>query len=103
MGRYVKIGEKEQIPKNSMRVFTAKGRKILVANVERKFYAVSNKCPHLSYPLYLGSLDGKIITWGFHYAKFDVTTGKVLSPPAQKPLKTYNVRVEGSSVLVKLE
>jgi nitrite reductase/ring-hydroxylating ferredoxin subunit len=86
-----------------MQVFTIKGHEILVVNVAGKFYAVSNRCPHLNYPLYTGSLDGKIITCGFHYAKFDVTTGKGLSSPAQKPLKTYKVKTEGSAVLVELE
>jgi len=103
MGKYVKVGEKQQIPKDGMQVFTVEGREILVVNVEGKFYAVSNRCPHLNYPLYLGSLDGKIITCGFHYAKIDITTGKVLSPLAQKPLKTYKVKTEDSAVLVELE
>jgi 3-phenylpropionate/trans-cinnamate dioxygenase ferredoxin subunit len=63
-----------------MKVFVVEGRKVLLVNVEGKFCAVSNKCPHLGLPLYLGSLDGKIITCGFHCAKFDVTTGEVIVP-----------------------
>jgi nitrite reductase/ring-hydroxylating ferredoxin subunit len=103
MGKYVKLGETQQIPENTMQVFNIEGHEILVVNVEGKFYAVSNRCPHLNYPLYLGSLNGKIITCGFHYAKFDVTNGKVLSPPAHEPLKTFKVETEGSAVLVELD
>ena len=103
MGKYVKLGETQQIPENTMQVFSIEGHEILVVNVEGKFYAVSNRCPHLNYPLYMGSLNGKIITCGFHYAKFDVTTGEVLSPPAHEPLKTFKVKTEGSAVLVELQ
>jgi len=101
-GKYVRIAETQEIPKNKMQVFKVEGHEILVVNVEGKFYAVSNKCPHLGYPLYLGSLNGKIITCGFHYAKFDITTGKTLSPPAHEPLKTFKIRIQDSTVLVEL-
>jgi 3-phenylpropionate/trans-cinnamate dioxygenase ferredoxin subunit len=103
MGKYVKLSETKQIPENTMQVFKIGEHEILVVNIEGNFYAVSNRCPHLNYPLYLGSLNGKIITCGFHYAKFDVTTGEVLSPPAHEPLKTFNVKTEGSAVLVELD
>jgi len=103
MGKYVKLAETQQIPENTMQVFKIEGHEILVVNVEGNFYAVSNRCPHLNYPLYLGSLNDKILICGFHYAKFDVTTGEVLSPPAHEPLKTFKVKTEGSAVLVELD
>jgi nitrite reductase/ring-hydroxylating ferredoxin subunit len=102
MGRYIRIAEVHEVPKNKMQVFNVEGHEILVINLEGKFYAVSNKCPHMKYPLYLGSLNGKIITCGFHYAKFDITTGKVLSPPSHEPLKKYKVKIQNSAILVEL-
>jgi len=73
-----------------------------VVNVEGAFYAVGNRCPHLGHPLYLGSLKGKMLVCGFHYAKFDMATGKALSPPAEEPLKKFKVKTEGTAVLVEL-
>jgi len=102
MGKYVRIADTQEIPKNKMQVFKVEGHEILVVNVEGKLYAVSNRCPHMNYPLYLGSLNGKIITCGFHYAKFDITTGKALSPPAHEPLKTFKIEIKNSAVLVEL-
>ncbi len=102
MGKYVRIVEIQEILKKKMQVFKVEAHEILVVNVEGKFYAVSNRCPHMNYPLYLGSLNGKIITCGFHYAKFDITTGKVLSPPAHEPLKTFKTKIENSIVLVEI-
>jgi len=76
--------------------------KVLVANVQGRFYAVEDRCTHMGYPLYLGDFDGRVLTCGFHSARFDVTTGEVLSPPAREPLKTYKMGVEDADVLLEL-
>jgi len=99
---YTKIAGAWKIPKNTMKLFNVKGRDILVINVEGDFYACENKCPHMGFPLYLGSLDGKVLTCGFHFARFDVTTGESLGSATKKPLNTYKIKIKDSSVLIKL-
>ncbi len=102
MGKYVRIAETKDIPKNKMRVFKVSDREMLIVNVEDKFYAFENRCPHMGYPLYFGSLEGKVLTCGFHYAKFDVRTGKSLGTITHSPLKTFNIKIQNSSILVEL-
>jgi nitrite reductase/ring-hydroxylating ferredoxin subunit len=102
MGTFVKIAETSGIPENTIRLFKVKSYEILVANIDGKFYAFENQCPHMGYPLYLGSLDGKVLTCGFHYARFDVTTGKSSGRVTDKCLKTYRVKIRDSSVLIEL-
>lgn len=102
MGKYVKIAEMHEIPKNKMRVFKVEDHEILAVNVKGKFYAFENRCPHMGYPLYLGSLEGNVLTCGFHYAKFDVTTGKSLDSVTDKPLKTYKTKIQNFIVHVEL-
>jgi len=102
MGKYVKLAGAHEIPGNKMKVFKIKDQEILILNVEGKFHAVENRCPHMGYPLYLGTLEGKIITCGFHYAKFDVTTGKSLNTVTAEPLETLKVKVQNSHVLVEI-
>ena len=102
MDTYTKIAETWKIPKNMMKLFNAKGHEILVINVEGDFYACENKCPHMGLPLYLGSLEGKVLTCGFHYAKFDVTTGKSLGPVTDKPLKKFKTKIQNSTIQVEL-
>ena len=96
------MSETHEIPKNKMRVFKVKDREILVVNVEGEFYAFENRCPHMGYPLYFGSLEGKVLTCGFHYAKFDVSTGKSLGLVTDEPLRSYKVKIQDSSILVEL-
>ena len=66
MEKYVRIADKQEIPKNKMKVFKVEDHEILVVNVEGDFYAFENRCPHMGYSLYLGSLEGKVLTCGFH-------------------------------------
>jgi len=102
MGKYVKISETKNVPRNTMRVFKVEGLEILIVNVEGELYAFENRCPHMGYPLYFGSLEGKVLTCGFHYAKFNVTTGKSLGAVTHKSLKTFKVKIQDSSILVEV-
>lgn len=102
MGKYVRVAETQEIPLNNMQVFKVEGHEILVVNVEGEFYAFQNRCPHMGYPIYLGSLEGKVLTCGFHYAKFDVITGESLGPVTHEPLRTFKVKIQNSSILVEL-
>ena len=102
MGKYVRIAEIKEIPKNKMIVFKVKGHEILVVSVEGDFFAFENRCPHMGYSLYLGSLEGEVLTCGFHYAKFNVRTGKSLGTVTHKHLKIFKVTTKDSSILVAL-
>ena len=63
------------------RLATAKSgdKEILLAKVDGKIYAIDNACGHLAYPLNDGKLDGYIVTCRWHFARFDVRTGEVVS------------------------
>ena len=102
MGEYVKMAEAHEIPKNKMKVFKVEDHEILVVNVEGELYAFENRCPHMGYPLYFGRLEGKVLTCGFHHAKFDVTTGKSLGSVTDKPLKKFKIKIQNSLVQVEL-
>ena len=102
MGKYVKVAETHEIPKDKMKVFKVEDHDILIVNVEGELHAFENRCPHMGYPLYFGRLEGKVVTCGFHYAKFDITTGKSLASVTDKPLKKFKIRIQNSLVQVEL-
>lgn len=102
MGEYFKIAEIKDFLKNQMQVFDMKGQEILVINVEGKFYAFENRCPHMGYPLFFGSLEGDVLTCGFHRAKFNVRTGKSIGPVTSEPLKTFPVKIQNSSIFIEV-
>lgn len=76
------------------------GKQVCLANVDGTFYAMGGECTHMGGPLGDGELDGNIVTCPWHSGEFDVTTGKVLGPPAEEDVPSYEVRVEGDDVQV---
>ena len=66
-----------------------------VFNVAGSLCATQGKCTHRQGPLGKGQLDGSTVTCPNHGAQFNVCTGEVLRGPAQDPLKTYRVIVDG--------
>ena len=102
MSRRFRLAKTFEIPEGRPKTFNVNGDQVLIVNIRGKFYAIADRCTHMGYPLYLGSINGRVITCGFHHAKFDVTTGEVLSLPAHESLKTYKVIIEDSDVLLEL-
>ena len=106
---FVKVGEKSEFVPGTLKSVKAGGREVVVANVNGALYALSPKCTHAGGNLSEGSLEGNVVTCPRHHAKFDVTTGKLVSPPKLGFLHpkandetAYQVKVEQDSVFVKL-
>jgi nitrite reductase/ring-hydroxylating ferredoxin subunit len=82
---------------------------VLIVNVEDNFYAFDSLCTHYGGDLSEGRLEGKILTCPIHGAKFDVTDGKVVSPPIEpldrpeiENLPTYPLRIENQDIFIKI-
>ncbi|MEM2143850.1 MAG: Rieske 2Fe-2S domain-containing protein [Candidatus Jordarchaeaceae archaeon] len=81
---WVEFDKVENVPKGKMKMLKKKDVPITVANVDGKFYAFYDRCPHMNAALHKGVLKGKTLVCPLHYATFDVTTGKKLSEPVFK-------------------
>jgi nitrite reductase/ring-hydroxylating ferredoxin subunit len=77
------------------------GEDVCIANVDGKYYAIGNVCTHEGGPLADGVLEAYEVECPWHQSKFDVRTGEVTSPPASEPEPTYEIKVDGNSILVK--
>jgi len=78
------------------------GMYVTICNVDGSIYAFHDQCTHEYYPLSGGTLQGRVVTCLLHGARFDVTTGEVLGPPADEALGTYPVRVDGDDILIAI-
>lgn len=95
-----KLCKISDIPDGKMKVFDVKGKKVFVANYGGKFYCCDNACTHVGGPLGEGPLDKTTVTCPWHGSQFDITSGKVLTGPAQKDVKTYKVAVKNNNLFV---
>jgi nitrite reductase/ring-hydroxylating ferredoxin subunit len=68
---------------------------VAVYNVGGVYYATQEECTHAQGPLSEGDLDGKVITCPWHSSCFDVTNGAVVCKPAEEPLETFTVSLDG--------
>jgi NADPH-dependent 2,4-dienoyl-CoA reductase/sulfur reductase-like enzyme/nitrite reductase/ring-hydroxylating ferredoxin subunit len=74
--------------------------KILLARVKGTVYAVGHECPHYQEKLENGVLFGAEIVCKSHFARMDVTTGRVVSAPAMNDLPVYPVKVQEGEIWV---
>jgi 3-phenylpropionate/trans-cinnamate dioxygenase ferredoxin component len=95
--------------KDKINKVTVEGLDILIVNFEGNFYAIDALCTHYGGDLSEGKLEGNILTCPIHGAKFDVTNGKVISPPTEpldrliiENLTSYPLRIEGQNIYVKI-
>jgi nitrite reductase/ring-hydroxylating ferredoxin subunit len=100
MAEFIKVADTGDIPAGRMKLVQLDGENVVIANVAGNFHAFSNTCTHDDGPLADGDLEGTIVTCPWHFSQFDVTNGSVVEPPAEEPIRTFAVRVEGEAILV---
>ena len=97
----VRVGDAKDIVNDGMRVFELAGTKVNVANASSDLYAFDDTCTHRGCSLAKGKLDGTTVTCPCHGSQFDITSGAVLRGPAQQPVRSRRVQVEGENLLVE--
>jgi nitrite reductase/ring-hydroxylating ferredoxin subunit len=100
--RFIEAGKAGELQPGTMRRVDIGGRRILLANVEGRFYAADDTCTHEEASLSTGFLKGALVKCPLHGSRFNVCTGEALEEPAEDDLRTYPVRVEGGRILVGL-
>jgi 3-phenylpropionate/trans-cinnamate dioxygenase ferredoxin subunit len=103
MAKYLTVAKTSDIAPGTVRVFDVDGQAVAVANVDGQFYAFADVCTHDDGPVAEGELDGCVIECPRHGARFDITTGAVLSMPAVVNLPVYDLKVEGGEVRINLQ
>ena len=104
------VAQVAQIPPGSRLIVEIAGRSIGVFNVDGRFYAVRNSCPHQGGQLCLGRTVGlamaerpgeiryervgEILRCPWHGWEFDLATGRSVFDPTRTRVKSYPVEVE---------
>ena len=98
---FVRVGKTADIADGRMRVFDVMGTNVNVSKADGHLYAIDDTCTHTGCSLATGELDGTTVTCACHGSQFDVTTGAVLRGPAQRPVRSRAVQVEGDELLAE--
>jgi nitrite reductase/ring-hydroxylating ferredoxin subunit len=71
----------EELPAGTMRRVTRGDVDVLLVNTPDGVVAVDDRCPHMSAPLSLGTLDGCIVACPLHEGRFDLCSGFPVQMP----------------------
>ncbi|MHA6803713.1 Rieske (2Fe-2S) protein [Salinifilum ghardaiensis] len=105
----------EELPPGQRLIVELGGRSVGVFNVDGRYYALHNGCPHKGGALCEGPIcgttlptedreftygrDGQIVRCAWHGWEFDITTGRALADPRVRA-RTYPTTVEDGHVVV---
>ena len=102
---FVKVAELDQLPvRATLAVELPDGTKVCLANADGEIYAIMDRCTHADFPMSQGVVHGgATIECSWHGARYDMQTGRPIRLPAMRPIRTFEVKVEGNDILVAVE
>lgn len=99
---WVPVADESDVTPGTATVVAAGDRRIALCQTADGCYAIDDVCTHDGGSLDQGELDGNQIECPRHGARFDVTSGRALTLPAVRPVKTYPTRIANGMIEVEL-
>jgi 3-phenylpropionate/trans-cinnamate dioxygenase ferredoxin component len=91
-----------ELGEGTMASVDLKGAHLLLAKIGGEVSAVSGICTHEETDLGLGFVIEDRVVCPLHLSQFDLKTGEVMNPPAEVPLKRFNVKIEDGTIFVEV-
>jgi 3-phenylpropionate/trans-cinnamate dioxygenase ferredoxin subunit len=100
----VRVCSVTDVPAPSAKRFDVDGYRLCVVHIADDWYVIGDECSHANYSLSDGDVweEEREIECPKHGSTFLLTTGEPQTLPATQPVPTYEVRVDGDNVVVKL-
>ncbi len=100
MAEWIDVAPEEEVPPGAWRTVEIDDVLVAVFNIDGGYYAIEDICTHDGDTLTGGEREGCEIICPRHGARFDITSGEALTPPAYEDLPTYPVRSKGGMIQV---
>lgn len=102
MSQWIKACNLDQVKEGTLYGFHSNDKKILLANQKGKIFATDLICTHAEADLSSGFLSDEGVRCPLHLSVFNLQDGNPQNPPAEIPLKTYNVKIQQNEVYVEV-
>jgi ethylbenzene dioxygenase ferredoxin component len=99
----VRVCSRSEVAPGTVKAFTVGGATLAIYNLDGSFYATDDECTHAAASLADGMIDGDVIECCMHMGSFHIPTGRVVEPPCEVPLRTYQVVLKDDGVFVDLK
>jgi 3-phenylpropionate/trans-cinnamate dioxygenase ferredoxin component len=100
MPEFVTVAKTDELAPGERIVIEVNDKYIAIFQVGDRYYAIEDVCTHDNGPLAHGELYGLAIECPRHGARFDITTGAVLSMPAIIPVQRFEVQVTDDDIQI---
>ena len=102
---WIRITNAENIPPREGREVRLGSRSLALFNLDGRFVALDNRCPHGGGPLADGIIGGATVTCPLHNWRICLDTGAVTNPctAGAAAVLTHPVKIEDGIVLLGLE
>ena len=98
----VVIGRVDELVKRQIQCVTILGNAYALIHHDESFYLLENECPHKSAALCEGVILHNEIRCPWHEARFDLRTGRGLTPLAGKGVKSLPVIIKQEELLADI-
>ena len=78
-------------------------KKIMLAKMQGKIFATDRTCTHEEADLSTGILTEQGVTCPLHLSVFNIENGVPQNLPAEKSLKTYNLKIEENEIYLEVQ
>ncbi len=102
MSDFTTVASLADVPESGLKAVQVDGANLVLVRRDGRVYALEDRCSHEEFPLSAGEVTGDQITCALHGARFDLASGTPKALPAVLPVRTFECRVEGDEVQVRL-
>jgi nitrite reductase (NADH) small subunit len=102
MSQLYRVASRKDIPEGEGRSFEVNDKIIAIFQVDGRFYAIDDACPHMGASLSTGELEGCVVSCPLHAWRFDVTNGTWCDNP-RVSIDSFPVTVNGDDILIAME
>lgn len=102
MGRWIRACTMGQVGKNEMYSFDFEDKRLMITNLDGKIFASDRICTHEEADLSTGFLSSEGVRCPLHLSVFNLENGIPQNPPAERPLKVYNVKIDQNEIYVEV-
>jgi chlorite dismutase len=97
-GDWQRVADETDVSEGGATVVYYGGEQVALIRSSGRLYATANRCSHANASLADGTIVDGTVTCASHGSTFDLATGEPSCGPANRPVRTYDVRVQDGGI-----
>jgi naphthalene 1,2-dioxygenase system ferredoxin subunit len=98
---WITVASVSDVSEDGTLLVDLRGEPVCLYNLGGRIYATHDTCTHGQASLADGFVEGEQIECPLHQGRFHIATGKAVGVPCTEDIRTYAVKIDGGSVLLR--